>query len=86
MTTKLDSSLKREIAVDGETYTLTLSPEGLKIVPKGRRKGHELSWRAIVGGDAALAAALNASVARSHSAANGAVAELPDTSGHHEKA
>jgi hypothetical protein len=86
MTTKLDSSLKREIAVDGETYTLTLSPEGLKIVPKGRRKGHELSWRAILNGDAALAAALNASVARPHAAAGGGVAELPGTAGHHEKA
>jgi hypothetical protein len=62
MTTKLDSTLKREIAVDGEAYTLTLTPEGLKLVPKGRRKGQELSWRAIVGGDAALAAALNASL------------------------
>jgi hypothetical protein len=62
MTTKLDSTLKREIAVDGETYTLTLSPEGLKLVPKGHRKGQEISWRAILSGETALNAALGASL------------------------
>jgi hypothetical protein len=62
MTTKLASPLKREIQVDGEPYTLTITPEGLRLVRKGRRKGQALEWRAIVGGDAALAAALNASV------------------------
>jgi hypothetical protein len=64
MTTKLDAPLKRELAVDGEPYTLTLSPEGLKLVPKGHRKGQELSWRAILNGDAALASALSASLER----------------------
>jgi hypothetical protein len=68
MTTKLDSTLKREITVDGEVYTLTLSPEGLKLVPKGRRKGSELSWRALLNGEAALAAALNASIEHPHDA------------------
>jgi hypothetical protein len=62
MTTKLTTPIKREIDIDGEPYTLTVSAEGLRLVRKGRRKGHELAWRALVGGDAALAAALNASV------------------------
>lgn len=62
MTTKLERPLKREIEVEGQTYTLTLTPEGLRLTLKGRRKGHELSWRALVSGDAALAAALNASL------------------------
>jgi hypothetical protein len=36
-------------------------------VAKGRRKGIELKWEAIVGGDAALATALNAQLeAASH--------------------
>ena len=62
MTTRLESPLKREITVGGEPYTLTISPEGLKLVPKGRRKGYELTWQALVAGDEALAVALNASL------------------------
>jgi len=64
MATKLDKVLKRELEVNGEPYVLTLSPEGLKLVPKGKRNGHELSWSALVSGEAALAAALQASLAK----------------------
>ena len=62
MATKLEKPLKREVEIDGKPYMLTIAPEGLKLVPKGHRKGLELGWQALVGGDAALAAALNASV------------------------
>ena len=62
MTTKLDKSLKREVEINGEPYTLTLSPQGLKLVPKGKRTGHEIAWKDLVGGQAALAAALNNSI------------------------
>lgn len=62
MATKLDKSLKREIDIDGKPYMLTIDPQGLKLVEKGRRNGQELKWKDIVGGDAALATALNASV------------------------
>jgi hypothetical protein len=34
----------------------------MKLVPKGRRKGHEIAWKDLVSGDAALATALNASL------------------------
>ena len=64
MATKLDKPLRREIAIDGQPYMLTIDPEGLKLVPKGKRKGLELAWKALVSGDAALATALNASLAR----------------------
>jgi hypothetical protein len=64
MATKLDKPLRREVAIEGEPYMLTISPEGLKLVPKGKRKGLELSWKALVSGEAALATALNASLAR----------------------
>lgn len=64
MATKLEKPLKREIAVDGKPYILTITPEGLKLTPKGHRKGHELAWSALVSGEAALAAALNASLER----------------------
>ena len=63
MATKLDKPLRREVAIDGAPYMLTISPEGLKLVPKGKRKGLELAWKALVSGEAALATALNASLA-----------------------
>ena len=60
MTTKLQQPFKRELDINGEKYTLTVSPEGFRLVVKGKRKGIELAWTAILGGDAALASALNA--------------------------
>jgi hypothetical protein len=78
MTTKLNSPFKRELELNGEKYTVTISPEGLKIVQKGRRKGIELAWNAIVGGDAALATALNASLAP----ARHALESMPRSGGH----
>lgn len=63
MTTKLNSTFKRELEVNGDKYTLTVSPDGFKLVLKGKRKGIELAWASIVGGDAALASALNATIA-----------------------
>ena len=62
MTTKLDKPLKREVMVDGRAYTVTVSPEGIKVVEKGKRKGHELSWQSIVTGDAQLVEDLRLSV------------------------
>ena len=63
--TKLDGELKREISIDGTPYVLRIDPEGLTIVPKGKRKGRQLAWRDLVSGEAALAVALNASLAAS---------------------
>jgi hypothetical protein len=54
MTTPLDRPIKREIEIDGTLYTVTISPEGVKVTEKGKRKGHELTWRDIISGDAAL--------------------------------
>jgi len=65
MTTKLNNAFKRELDINGEKYTLTVTPEGFRLVLKGKRKGVELPWSAIVNGEAALAAALNASLASS---------------------
>ena len=62
MATKLDKSLKREIDIDGQPYMLTIDPAGMKLVPKGKRNGLALAWKALISGDAALATALNASV------------------------
>jgi hypothetical protein len=54
MTTRLDKSLKRELELGGKLYTVTISPDGVKVTEKGKRKGQELSWDAIISGDAAL--------------------------------
>jgi hypothetical protein len=62
MATRLDKPIKRELEIEGTTYTVTVSPEGVKVVEKGKRKGQSLSWTAFVSGDAALAAELRASV------------------------
>lgn len=62
MTTALEGPLKRALVVDGEPYTLTITPDGLNLAPKGRRKGYALAWRDLVSGEAALATALNASL------------------------
>jgi hypothetical protein len=53
MATKLEKPLKREIEVGGEAWMLTLAPEGLKLVRKGKRNGIELAWKDLVSGDAA---------------------------------
>ena len=67
MTTKLDKTLKREIEIGGEPYIVTLTPEGLKLTAKGKRKGHELAWKDLVSGQAAMAVALNASLEEAQS-------------------
>jgi len=84
MTTALDKTLRRQINVKGQDYIIALSPEGLKITLKGKRKGLELSWNSLVSGDAALAVALNASVGQfaAQSAAKEPPEEKPDTAGH----
>ena len=62
MPTVLDKTLKRELTIEGKQFVVAISPHGFKIVPKGKRKGQEISWSSVVGGDAALATALNASL------------------------
>lgn len=62
MPTRLDKPLKRELEIEGEPYTLTITADGLKLTRKGKRKGHELAWKDLVSGEAALATALNASL------------------------
>jgi hypothetical protein len=62
MPAKLDKLIKRELDLDGKLYTVSISPEGVKIAPKGARKGPELTWRTLLSGDAELNRDLNISV------------------------
>ncbi|MFS8488772.1 hypothetical protein EIP98_06425 [Xanthomonas campestris pv. raphani] len=60
--TPLDKPLRRELRIGEQSYTLTIDPDTLKLVEKGKRKGVVLRWEDLVSGDAALASALQASL------------------------
>lgn len=53
MATKLEKPLKRELVINDAPYMLTFSPEGVKIVPKGKRNGLEVTWKSILAGGSA---------------------------------
>jgi len=62
MTPRLDHIIKRELKIGRELYTVSMSPDGVKITLKGRRKGHEITWEALLSGDAELTQQLKMSV------------------------
>lgn len=62
MTAKLDKTIKRELELDGKTYTIAIGTDGVKVTEKGRRNGPEISWRTIINGEASLNADLNRSI------------------------
>lgn len=66
MVTKLDRPLRRELTLRKRAYVVTLDTEGLKLTLKGHRKGQVLQWEDFISGDAALAVALNASIAQAN--------------------
>ncbi len=62
MATKLTKEIRREIEIDGEPFTVAISPTGVKLTKKRFRSGRALSWRALWAGatedqDAATSAA-----------------------------
>jgi hypothetical protein len=67
MATKLDKLLKREIDIDGKPYMVTLSPDGVKLTEKGKRKGQGVSWKGLVNGEAATAVSLSSGLSESDS-------------------
>jgi hypothetical protein len=77
MATKMTHALRRELTIVGKPYTLTITPAGLKLAPKGRRKGRELAWRDLVSGEAALAVALNASLQQGAAAGRSSARQRP---------
>ncbi len=62
MATKLEKTLKREIDIDGKAYMVAISPEGVKVTQKGFRRGPELTWRAIISGEAEMGQQLKGSL------------------------
>jgi hypothetical protein len=51
MTTKLDKTIRREIEIDGEPFTVAISPDGIRLTRKRFRSGRALSWRALWRGE-----------------------------------
>ncbi len=47
MTTKLTEPLRREIEIDGEAYTVLLTPKGLRLSRKRFRQGRQMAWRTL---------------------------------------
>ena len=60
MATKLDKTIRREIEIDGERFTIAISPQGFRLTKKRFRSGVTQSWKSVWarhGGDAAAAVA-----------------------------
>jgi hypothetical protein len=47
MATKLDKTIRREIEIDGEPFTIAVSPEGLRLTKKRFRSGVAVSWKSL---------------------------------------
>jgi hypothetical protein len=58
MATKLDKTIRREIVIDGEPFTISVSPDGLRLTRKRFRSGVVLSWKSLWGRHAGQAFSL----------------------------
>ena len=47
MATKLDKTIRRELEIDGEPFTLTISPAGVRLTRKRFRSGVAVSWKSL---------------------------------------
>jgi hypothetical protein len=47
MATKLDKTIRREIEIDGEAFTIAISPAGFRLTKKRFRSGVALSWKSL---------------------------------------
>ncbi|MEO7083585.1 MAG: hypothetical protein ABI085_04665 [Gemmatimonadaceae bacterium] len=45
MATRLEKTIRREIEIDGELYTVAISPNGFRLTKKRFRSGVVLSWK-----------------------------------------
>jgi hypothetical protein len=62
MATRLDKTIKRELELDGKLYTVSISPQGVRVVPKGGRQGQEITWETLLSGEVELRRDLNRSL------------------------
>ena len=50
MTTKLEKPIRREIEIEGEPYTVTITPQEVRLTRKRFRSGRAVSWKSILDG------------------------------------
>jgi hypothetical protein len=50
MTTRLEKPIRREIEIDGESYTVVITPQGVRLTRKRFRSGKVVPWKAILEG------------------------------------
>jgi hypothetical protein len=62
VSTESDVPRRLTLSIKGKPYLLTVTPEGFKLVAKGKRKGVEMPWSAFVSDDALLYSELQASI------------------------
>ena len=55
MTTKLDKPIRREIDIEGEPFTVVITPQGVRLTRKRFRSGKVVSWKTILDGPRAPA-------------------------------
>lgn len=49
MATKLEKTIRREIVIEGEPFTISISPNGFRLTKKRFRSGVALSWKTLWG-------------------------------------
>ncbi len=82
------------LTIDGKDYTLTISPEGLKLTEKGKRLGQQLAWKDLISGEAARDGAQRVALCNAPTAASAlhrprrlaATAEAAEKKGNGKKA
>jgi hypothetical protein len=62
MTTPLEKPVRRAVLINGEPYVVTIEQDVCELVRKGHRKGIDVAWEQILGGEVALAAQLAGSL------------------------
>lgn len=48
MATKLEKAIRREVEIDGETFTVSIAPDGVRLTRKRFRSGVALSWKTLL--------------------------------------
>lgn len=48
MATKLEKPIRREVEIDGETFTVSIAPDGVRLTKKRFRSGIALSWKVLL--------------------------------------
>ena len=50
MTTRLTEPLRREIEIDGDAYTIVITPAGVRLTRKRFREGRFVTWKSVLDG------------------------------------